>query len=395
MQLSQRFHHVNTGLNLLICSLLCAATLLIPAGCQSPNESTGTTASATTAISETTAPTTTTTPSETDATTAASATASETTAPPATETTGAPLPANPLTGEPLISAQAAGKRPVAIMINNIRIATPQIGISQADLIYEMPVEGGITRLMAVFADVTQIPEIGSIRSARHDYIDLCGGLDALYIHFGESNLARDQFERQKTAHISLGSYPSAFWRDQNWMTQRGKEHSVKTNGGLLEQVIAQTNYRVTIRDGQKPAFQFRAVGEFAAASGKPANQVNAPFSTYNTATFTYDAGTQLYSKGQFGEAQLDLATGEPIRFTNIFLLLTKVSLCQDGVHKEIDLSSGKGYYLAGGQYQPITWKKGSTNDSFVFKDDKGQELLVNTGKSYIGVLPSSNKISFK
>lgn len=71
-----------------------------------------------------------------------------------------------LTGEP-VDKKIGLQRPYAIMINNIKEGLPQSGVSQAEMIYEAQVEGGITRLMALFQDVDHVEKIGSIRSARH------------------------------------------------------------------------------------------------------------------------------------------------------------------------------------------------------------------------------------
>lgn len=90
---------------------------------------------------------------------------------------------SPLTGEAGYDESLLLNRPVAVMVNNIEQSLPQRGISKADIVYEMPVEGGITRLMAVFSDYHDLPEIGSIRSARHDYVELALPLDAIYLHF--------------------------------------------------------------------------------------------------------------------------------------------------------------------------------------------------------------------
>ena len=90
-----------------------------------------------------------------------------------------------LTGEP-IDKKAGIQRPYAIMINNIKEGLPQSGVSQADVIYEAQVEGGITRLMALFQDVDDVEKIGSIRSARHYYIDFANDYDAIYVHYGQS-----------------------------------------------------------------------------------------------------------------------------------------------------------------------------------------------------------------
>jgi hypothetical protein len=87
---------------------------------------------------------------------------------------------NPLTGLSGYNENAVGKRPVAIMVNNIKDSLPQYGIEQADVIYEIPVEGGITRLMAVYADYTNVPDVCSIRSCRYYYPIISYGMDAIY-----------------------------------------------------------------------------------------------------------------------------------------------------------------------------------------------------------------------
>ena len=80
---------------------------------------------------------------------------------------------------------AVGKRPVAVMINNISTAQPvQTGLNKADVVFECLVEGGISRLMAVFSDLSQCEKLGTIRSARYSYVQLAKSLDAIYVHCG-------------------------------------------------------------------------------------------------------------------------------------------------------------------------------------------------------------------
>ena len=95
---------------------------------------------------------------------------------------------NPLTG--LACENDMSKiRPVTIMVNNIREALPQIGISEADIVYEIIEEGGITRLLCVYNDYSDIPEIGSVRSARDYFIDIADAHDAIFVHAGASKYA--------------------------------------------------------------------------------------------------------------------------------------------------------------------------------------------------------------
>lgn len=72
------------------------------------------------------------------------------------------------------------------MLNNLKPACPQAGIANAGVVYEAPVEGGITRLMGVFEDYDNLEKIGSVRSCRDYYIFYASGFDAIYTHYGQS-----------------------------------------------------------------------------------------------------------------------------------------------------------------------------------------------------------------
>ena len=91
---------------------------------------------------------------------------------------------HPLTGEVLDEPLTV--RPTAIVINNIRYALPHHGTSQADIIFEIMAEGGITRMMGLFSSVEGVGEIGTVRSARDYYVSLALGHDAVYLHAGGS-----------------------------------------------------------------------------------------------------------------------------------------------------------------------------------------------------------------
>ena len=105
-------------------------------------------------------------------------------------------------------------RNVAVMINNIRTVWGyQSGLQDAYLVYEMIVEGGYTRLMAIYKD--KMPErIGSVRSARPYYLDYALENDALYIHFGGSDQALRDVRTLGIQNVNF-LYDSGFWRDRS------------------------------------------------------------------------------------------------------------------------------------------------------------------------------------
>ena len=106
-----------------------------------------------------------------------------------------------LTGE-YVPEAIGRRRPVAVMLNNLRPACPQAGIANAGVVYEAPVEGGITRLMGVFEDYDNLEKIGSVRSCRDYYIFYASGFDAIYTHYGQSAYALPFLELPEVNNIS-------------------------------------------------------------------------------------------------------------------------------------------------------------------------------------------------
>ncbi|NLO37562.1 MAG: DUF3048 domain-containing protein [Clostridiaceae bacterium] len=363
--------------------VLVALAMLVPAGCARPEP----TITASPSPAPTTTQPTTTTTTTTPATPTPEPSPTPTATPAPTPTPQPPVGAiNFMTGEPLPDPDAVRLRPMAFMVNNTKIATPQIGTGAADLIFETEIEGGVTRMLAIYTDVTQIPELGSLRSLRHDFIDIAGGLDAIIVHVGWSYAAKDQITRQNTDNINLQVYPSAWWRDEDWWQERGKEHSVKTTSERMAAALEKSGLRATLSDEQVPFAAFHSPDAPVPAQGDPARLVKIRFSGYNTTTLTWDEATGLYSKGEYGKPQLDLATGEPLRFSNGLILQTDIASFEGSILREIDLGSGPGYYVSGGRYEAITWKKGTTNDPFQFQTQSGEPLAMNAGKSYIAIV---------
>ena len=101
---------------------------------------------------------------------------------------------NLLTGLADLTDEAIGKRPVAVMVNNIPAAMPQYGVEKADIIFEIPVEGDQTRFMALYADYTTVPKICAIRSCRYYFPALSQGFDAFYVNWGIDDSIADYLE---------------------------------------------------------------------------------------------------------------------------------------------------------------------------------------------------------
>lgn len=290
-------------------------------------------------------------------------------------------PRNPLTGEEGFAESAVGLRPVTVMINNIGQALPQRGLAAADVIFEAVVEGGITRMMGVYADIDQIPYVGPVRSARHYYVSFSEGLNALYTHFGGSPTAYDYISSYGVDDVDGQYCTSAFYQD-TWRAQTyGREHSFFIDG---ETIRAQAESEGISLEGEyQPLFDF-SYDEVLVPEDGVADDVFVPFSGSYNAEFFYDETTGVYTKYRNGQEHIDADTEEVITFENVLILYTTVTALGDGSERRnLDLSSGSGWYVSAGGREEISWEKGGVEDPFVFTDSDGQPLVANVGKTYI------------
>lgn len=290
---------------------------------------------------------------------------------------------NPLTGLDDLPESCIGKRPVGIMINNIRNAVPQNNITGADICYEMLVEGGITRILAIYSDIESLPKTGSIRSARPSYVELAKGHDLIYCHVGGSDEAASMIQSMDIDDIDGNYDTKTIWRDKGRIAEFGSVHSCVTDGERLSEKIASEGIRTDIREGAN-AFTFLENGKTRTPSGEACTSVTVPFSAGYTSVFDYDEKNQVYKKSQFGEPQVDYGTNEQVAVTNVLVLKTSVENSHDAAgHMDIELEGGEGYYISMGGCEEIKWSKGDASNPLTLTNQDGTPLEMNCGKSWI------------
>lgn len=290
---------------------------------------------------------------------------------------------NPLTGLNDLPANCIGKRPVGIMINNIRSAVPQNNIAGADLCYEMLVEGGITRILAIYSDIQSLPKTGSIRSARPSYVELAKGHDLIYCHVGGSDEAASMIKSMGVDDVDGNYDTKTIWRDKGRVAEFGSVHSCVTDGERLMEKITKENIRTDIRAGAN-AFTFLENGKTRVPSGEACTSVTVPFSASYTSVFDYDEKAQVYKKSQFGAPHVDYGTNKQVAVTNVLVLKTKVENSHDAAgHMNIELEGGEGLYISMGGCEEIKWSKGNANNPLTLTNKDGTPLELNCGKSWI------------
>jgi len=294
---------------------------------------------------------------------------------------------NYITGEAL-NGNDNTQRPVAVMVDNSKYAQPQYGIADADIIYEMVTEGGITRLMAVYDKLDDIQRVGPVRSARDQFVQFMLPLNAIYVHIGTSIYANDMlnfYHYQNIDGLYLGV--SSFDYDEERARTYAHEHCWFTAPELIRNGIEATG--INTSGNLYPALNFADYRNEAVTldNGYDATEISFRFSDYADTTMHYDVTTNRYYKSQFGVPHMDALTDTQLSFDNFLLLNTAVVLYPDGLCTAFDFTQGgEGYYFYGGKYIPVLWQKGEPENPLIITDLEGTPIEINTGKSYIAVI---------
>lgn len=328
----------------------------------------------------------------------AESSAAESTAAPTEAPSAEPANVNLLTGLPTLTDGAIGKRPVAVMVNNVDAALPQYGISAADLVFELPVEYDLTRLMAVYGDYTQIPEVCSIRSCRYYYPILAVGFDAIYVNWGmNESVARSTVNSMDIDQYDGDEYGlgDCFGRDKaRYESGYAWEHTGVFHGPNFPSVLEKDKVRTDLKEDKTgTAFNFVEMDKNAVPNGEDAQKVRVDFGA-NYSVFTYDEENHEYLKNFKDSPHMDGISKEQLKFENVIVLETEIKPYPgDEVIKYVDWEGGenaKGYYISEGKMVPITWSKAGMYDPLKFFDANGNELQLNRGKSYIAFTYAGN-----
>ena len=308
-----------------------------------------------------------------------------------------------LTGEP-ISEDIKDQRPIAAMVDNESIALPHYGTAEADVVYELmnsTKNDRITRLMCVVKDWGSIEQLGSIRSTRPTNIMLAAEWNAVLCHDGGPYYNDQYFSQPWSAHFS-----GTFSRINNGKASEFTEYIV--NGDLdnnFDSYAGRAGYETTYNEyaNEGSHFNFVPYGEEIELDEKysrsyQAFKVSLPF-THNGSQLIYNPETKMYEYYEYGDKHEDAEDGEPLAFKNVLLQCCSFAqLDENGYLIYNCIGSGQNaWYLTNGIAKDVTWVKTSETDVTRFYDETGEELQINTGKTYIGLIPDDtwDKVIFE
>ena len=292
-------------------------------------------------------------------------------------------------------------RPYAIIINNLPSAMKvQAGLDQAYMIYEFPIEGGYSRSLALFKDKTT-NKIGTIRSARQNYIDYALENDAIFVHWGGNHPAYDVIKETKVTDIDAQSSSKPFFRDNP--EKLATEHTGYTSlEKLIDYATNTKKYRLTT-DVKSPLKYTTDVVDLSKASdAKEAKTVELNYSGSYKLKYVYDENTGRYQRYYNNKEHKDYFNGNKFDTKNIIITLIgtgKVKGYTDTAGTNYtdlyNIGSGSGYYITNGKAEKIQCVKSARDAQTIYKDLNGKEIDVNDGNTFVNICPIDANVTIE
>lgn len=285
-----------------------------------------------------------------------------------------------------------GLRPIAVMIDNEGTKSlPQGGLDKAQIVYEVIVEGGLTRLMPVFWGTN--PEmIGPVRSARDYFLDYTMEYDAIYVHVGGSPQAGKDIKKLGINDIDgmhVGS--EVIW---DLTKEKGNWQDSYTSMKALTEYIGKTKYRAVTE--VKFPFEYNA-SNIIPATGGPANSITLKYPSMTT-KYEYDGTSGTYKRFRYGKAHMERVSGKQFEAENIIIQFVPnydIKGDKAGRQEMNTKGSGKGYFITGGKTINLKWSKETRSSITKYTDETGNPIKLNKGQTWIQIMPMNGKVTIE
>ncbi len=310
---------------------------------------------------------------------------------PIISTTPTPEPAklkyhSPLTGREVADEGATHRSVTGIMIENSEWARPQSGLNEAGVVFEAIAEGGITRFAALYQD-TAPKLIGPVRSVRPYYIDWMAAFDPTIVHVGGSANALNEVRNGSYKDADQFFNPQYFWR----ATDRFAPHNVYTDYSKMDKLNADKGYVSSNFTGWSRK-------EDVPPTNPNASKIDISISSaYFNVHYDFDKGCDCYDRYVGGAKQLDRETGQNAKPKVVIAMKVPTEIgFEDGYREQMTtIGSGTAYVFQDGTVTVGTWNKKGKKDQIQFKNDKGEEVKLNRGQTWISVTAPDKSVSWQ
>lgn len=282
-------------------------------------------------------------------------------------------------------------RPIAVMIDNDTAQSrPQIGLESAYMVYEITVEGGATRFMALFKEHT-LEKVGPVRSSRHYFLDYALEHDAIYCHAGWSPQASRDISALSVNNINgiLGGDGGNFWRDNTY--DKSWHNLYSGVDKLFDYGVNKKGYRGTTEVKNN----LYKTNDVVPSDGTDASEISIPYANFYTVSYKYDSNNKVY-KRYVNSSEHMSQTGDCLTAKNIIIYHLKNYNLNDGENKGRqnleNIGSGTGVYITDGKRIDINWSKQARNGKTLYTLADGSELVLNPGNTYIQIVPPNKEV---
>ncbi len=284
----------------------------------------------------------------------------------------------------MVTPAAAALHPIAVMIDDLSPARPQSGLSEADIVWQAPAEGGIPRYMAIFG-ATVPTDVGPVRSSRYYFITWASEYKAMYVHAGGSPQALSTLKAKGNGQLVYNADEFSYGGSFRRISSRVAPHNLYTTGRQLRRLAATLHATAA----PKPIWTFDAPAPLAA---RPTGGRITFAYPQNAIRYDYDRKTNTYLRTVTREgAQVDAATKQRIAPTNVIIMWMKFGPLNDGEAYKHRLEatvvgSGPAWVAANGHTVKGTWKKTSVSGPTLFYDTQGNPIDLTVGQTFVNVL---------
>lgn len=295
-------------------------------------------------------------------------------------------------------------RPLLVVMDNSPQARPQTGLSEADIVYEAPLDrdGHETRFLAVYADAHPVLT-GPVQSARAYLLQIASEWGGILAINGYPTEKEDVYPAQTSFDLTLlendADGRKAFQRDK----------TVSSNDALT--LFCRVRYAVDqlydVASAETERFAFSNAG---GQKGKRVASVGLPFTSSDAekVVFTYDAETNRFlrseknSKGVLTASRSLVVSesgekrSEIVSVSNLIVQYAPVSSYEKTGYRSISLvGSGKCDFFVGGRYFSGVWRRGSVDDHTTYLLTDGTPLRLETGSTWIAIHPTDREIKIR
>lgn len=287
-----------------------------------------------------------------------------------------PVYVAPLSGLPDPRGLSKHHSAITIKIDNTYAARPQFGVNEADVVYEEIVEGGITRLAAIFD--SQLPTVvGPIRSVRRTDREIVSPIRGVFACSGGAQYALQSIATAPVKFLDESTSGGAMFRD----AKRYPPHNLLGNAAALVKLAKATR-------PAKAIFHYRANG--AQAPGAKVRSFTVGFAAGYETSYTWDQRTSSWNRFIFGAPDL-VASGAQLSPKNVIVMNVNYKGGVGVIGAEAQLTgSGPVEIFTDGRVERGTWSRGSISQPTVYKNN-GRTIELTPGQTWVELLDTSER----